>query len=234
VSDGTLESFCGVGDGFVATWYGQVPGVNSTNSTSTGQPKIVINGALIEENGVAIPLWDGSNDTLRIAASDMATPTTQFQISVVCKNNKSSLSANEYLFGQYESTPDNRSFALLYQLNEKITVNFGDPLSGTFEGAWETNSSISVDSLLAVGATYDAGTVKIYLNGAEVSSKTGGGNIPSSLFNTSSDYTIGSVLASNSPAAVFDGKIGEIYFAKNLDNDITAIQRAQMEAWGIS
>jgi len=234
VSDGTLESFCGVGDGFVETWYGQVPIVNSSNPTSTGQPKIVSNGALIEENGVAIPLWDGSNNTLRIAASDMATPTTQFQVSIVCKNNKSSMSSNEYLFGQYESTPDNRSFALYYRSNERLAVNFGDPSNGTFQGAWSNSSAISVDSLLVVGATYNAGTVKLYVNGVEVPSSLSAGTIPVSLFNTSSDYTIGSVLASNSPAAVFDGKIGEIYFAKNLDDDITAIQQAQMEAWGIS
>ena len=39
VSDGTLESFCGVGDGFVATWYDQSGNDNhAVQATTTAQP----------------------------------------------------------------------------------------------------------------------------------------------------------------------------------------------------
>jgi len=234
VSDGTLTTFCGAGDGFVTKWYGQVPGVNFSNSTSTSQPKIVNNGSLITGNSVGMPLWDGSNDTLRVLASEMPTPTTAFQISVVCKNNKSALSGNEYIFGQYESWTNNRSFALIYRPTSRIGVNFGNPSTGAFGGSWSSDGVTLIGELLAVGVTYNAGTVKIYVNGSEVSSSILTGSIPTSLFNTSSDYTIGSALSSDSPVAVFDGQIGEIYFAKNLTDDIVKIQQNQMEGWGIT
>jgi hypothetical protein len=58
VSDGTLESFCGVGDGFVATWYDQSGnGIGQTQSVTSNQPKIVNNGALMTD---AIYFGDGN------------------------------------------------------------------------------------------------------------------------------------------------------------------------------
>jgi len=232
--NGSPALYTGQGfDGFVTKWYGQVPGVNSSNSTSTSQPKIVNNGSLITGNSVGMPLWDGSNDTLRVVASEMPTPTTAFQISAVCKNNKSALSGNEYIFGQYESATNNRSFALVYRPTSRIGVNFGNPSTGAFAGSWSSDNVTLIGELLAVGVTYNAGTVKIYVNGSEVSSSILYGSIPTSLFNTSSDYTIGSN-SPDSPVAVFDGQIGEIYFAKNLTDDIVKIQQNQMEGWGIT
>jgi hypothetical protein len=48
VSNGTLESFCGVGDGFVETWYDQSGnGNDATQSVAGSQPKIVSNGSLV-------------------------------------------------------------------------------------------------------------------------------------------------------------------------------------------
>jgi hypothetical protein len=48
VSNGTLESFCGVGDGFVETWYDQSGnGNDATQATAGNQPKIVSNGSLV-------------------------------------------------------------------------------------------------------------------------------------------------------------------------------------------
>jgi len=48
VSDGTLESYCGVGDGFVETWYDQSGnGNDATQSVIGSQPKIVDGGSLV-------------------------------------------------------------------------------------------------------------------------------------------------------------------------------------------
>ena len=53
ITDGTLTTFTGAGDGFVSVWYDQSGnGVNSFNTTANEQPKIVSNGALILEGGV--------------------------------------------------------------------------------------------------------------------------------------------------------------------------------------
>jgi hypothetical protein len=47
-----LLAFCGVGNGFVTTWYDQSGnGINATNSTAANQPQIVVSGVVNLENG---------------------------------------------------------------------------------------------------------------------------------------------------------------------------------------
>lgn len=61
VSNGTLEAFCGAGDGFVSTWYDQSGnGNDATQATTTKQPKIVSAGALVAD-GID---FDNVDDTL--------------------------------------------------------------------------------------------------------------------------------------------------------------------------
>jgi len=48
ITNGDLVAFCGVGDGFVSTWYDQSGnGNDATQATTTSQPKIVNAGALV-------------------------------------------------------------------------------------------------------------------------------------------------------------------------------------------
>lgn len=52
ITDGTLTTFCGVGDGFVRTWYDQSGNSNDAiQSTASIQPKLVNSGAVIVQNG---------------------------------------------------------------------------------------------------------------------------------------------------------------------------------------
>jgi hypothetical protein len=52
VTDGTLATFCGAGDGFVRTWYDQSgSGNNAIQATTSLQPQIVSNGSLIAQAG---------------------------------------------------------------------------------------------------------------------------------------------------------------------------------------
>ena len=65
VTDGTLTTFCGAGDGFVRTWYDQSgSGNHAQQTTNTSQPKIVDQGGLILVNSRPSVLFDGSNDSL--------------------------------------------------------------------------------------------------------------------------------------------------------------------------
>ena len=51
VTDGTLTTFCGAGNGFVRTWYDQSGnGRNATQTDTTLQPTIVSNGSLLLVN----------------------------------------------------------------------------------------------------------------------------------------------------------------------------------------
>ena len=61
----SLLTFCGVGNGFVTTWYDQSGnGYNASTSTALNQPQVVASGAVIVENSKPSVKFDGSNDKL--------------------------------------------------------------------------------------------------------------------------------------------------------------------------
>jgi len=65
VSDGTLTTFCGAGNGFVRTWYDQSGnGRHAVQTTTANQPQIVSSGAVVLVNSKAAIEFDGSNDLL--------------------------------------------------------------------------------------------------------------------------------------------------------------------------
>tara|TARA_R110000782_G_scaffold86510_4_gene167699 strand:+ start:382 stop:1170 length:789 start_codon:yes stop_codon:yes gene_type:complete len=65
MTNGTLTSFVGAGDGFVKTWYDQSGnGNNATQSTTSAQPKIIASGVIELNNGRPCSKFDGVNDTL--------------------------------------------------------------------------------------------------------------------------------------------------------------------------
>lgn len=67
INDGSLETFCGSGDGFVTTWYDQSGNSNdATQTTTSEQPKIVSAGSLIVENGQPAIDFDGTTDYLTV------------------------------------------------------------------------------------------------------------------------------------------------------------------------
>ena len=62
----SLLSFCGVGNGFVTTWYDQSNnGYNATQTTQANQPQIVSSGVVITDNGKPAIQFDGNNDVLK-------------------------------------------------------------------------------------------------------------------------------------------------------------------------
>jgi hypothetical protein len=65
VTDGTLTTFCGAGDGFVRTWYDQSElGNHAQQSSSASQPQIVSGGQLLTKNTRPTIVFDGTNDFL--------------------------------------------------------------------------------------------------------------------------------------------------------------------------
>jgi hypothetical protein len=66
ITNGELETFCGVGDGFVSIWYDQSGNANNaTQATTTMQPKIVSAGSLnVDVNGLPTVTYDGVDDAL--------------------------------------------------------------------------------------------------------------------------------------------------------------------------
>jgi hypothetical protein len=65
VSDGTLATFCGAGNGFVTTWYDQSGnGRHATQTTTANQPQIVSSGALVQEGSKPALRFNGSTQSL--------------------------------------------------------------------------------------------------------------------------------------------------------------------------
>ena len=121
----TLLTFCGVGDGFVTTWYDQSGNSNdATQATAANQPKIVSAGSLVTENGKAAIDFDGVNDRLITSsfASTLAQPSTTF----IVNNAPNNTSDNTLIDGIISS---NRHLLIAnannYTLNAGAFVNTG-------------------------------------------------------------------------------------------------------------
>ena len=66
ITDGTLATFCGASEGFVAKWYDQSNSADVINFTALQQPKIVSGGSVILENGKPCVEFDGVDDSLQV------------------------------------------------------------------------------------------------------------------------------------------------------------------------
>ena len=230
-----LVTFADGGDAFNVDFKDQTGnGRNFSISTASEQPKIVSNGTVIKANTKPTLSYDGTNDNLRCPAADFVTPTDKLQVSVVVKNAKYNLSKNQYIIGQYDTGQNQRSWAILMGDNQKVQINFGNPINGNFEIAIRTLDAINPENLQSIGFTFNAGTVFIYLNGISVPFETFGGNIPTSLYDSSVDVTIGCVLNNNVAVFLWEGDISEPYVADNLTDSIVEIQQNQMEYFNIN
>jgi hypothetical protein len=95
ITDGTLTSFCGAGDGFVTTWYDQSGNNrNVTQILATGQPNIVISGVIVTQGTKPSILYE-TTKRLTSALFTISQPLTTF--SVVKLN--TILSLNQYYLG---------------------------------------------------------------------------------------------------------------------------------------
>jgi hypothetical protein len=74
VTNGTLATFCGAGNGFVRTWYDQSgSGRHATQTTTANQPQIVSSGSILTVNSKPALLFDGSNDSLSFSDLTLTT-----------------------------------------------------------------------------------------------------------------------------------------------------------------
>lgn len=99
ITDGTLTSFCGVGDGFVKTWYDQSGnGNNATQTTNANQPIIVSSGSLVNVNAKPSIRLNGSNNYFSIAGTISATA-SDYTFLTVSKNQATT--GVDYIFDQF-------------------------------------------------------------------------------------------------------------------------------------
>lgn len=91
-----LLSHVGANDGFVSVLYDQSgASIDLLQATLIKQPRIIIAGSIIRENGRPVLGFDGSNDTLTSIVS-LASPAPQMFIFYVAKRNVASQSTTDF------------------------------------------------------------------------------------------------------------------------------------------
>ena len=92
----SLLTFCGVGNGFVTTWYDQSGNAyNTIQTTAANQPQIVLSGAMLTTNGKNSIKFDyGSNDFL----ATTGTPFSATSNTLIAVSKQDSISSYRRLF----------------------------------------------------------------------------------------------------------------------------------------
>jgi len=125
---------------------------------------------------------------------------------VKCAN----LAGGETFLSKYNGVGDNREWSLdRFTDTGKVAVYLGDPNDGTYEGSQRTDDAhIIAGEYLLAGFTFNRGTITLSTDGQDIASSVGGGSIPASLYNGTSDVKVGS-LGNNSWN--LEGNVGEVW-----------------------
>lgn len=156
-----LETFCGVGDGFVVTWYDQSGnGNDATNATEAEQPKIVSSGSTITENGK--PAIDYSGNTKNL----VSVYTGSANVSLFMAAYFTMSTTQRYIFLsniRYDSPTDNAGFGLDVRgdsANDPFRFIFFDDGLNTIEENNPTSGQY-IKSFIIGG-----GTANVYTDGS--------------------------------------------------------------------
>jgi hypothetical protein len=156
LDENSLTTFCGVGNGFITTWYDQSGNSrNLTQSTAANQPQIVSSGEILTQNLKPTLKFDGLNDHLENADITTGNPKSIF----ICNKNNYLGGFEKVLF---DSVTTNQ--ALLYKApDDKITLGFGNFVAST----QSINTNFVLYSILHNGSTSNAyrnSTTQFYTN----------------------------------------------------------------------
>jgi hypothetical protein len=166
VTDGTLTTFCGAGDGFVRTWYDQSgSGNHAATTTTTRQPEIVSSGLLILENSKPVIKFNGTSHFLTQTINN--TINQPFTTVLALKKN-ANLSRNQDIFRAPSAgavTFFNFFDASNYYAFAGTAVKLGNALVG--------------DNILSSVVWNGAGSVASY-NGAQATVNLGAAGLTSS------------------------------------------------------
>ena len=143
--------------------------------------------------------------------------TNNLSVVVWAKNDEATISASEMLLGKYNAGLDFREWRITVDSGEQVRVDFGNPADGLFAGTWESTNTITTNSVNTIGFTFASGTFIVYINGVAFDGTTISGTIPSTLFNSPANLTIGSVISGASVISPWDG---DIYEARIYDTTV--------------
>ena len=179
-----LLSFCGVGNGFVTTWYDQSGnGRNATQTTAGNQPQIVSSGNLITENSKPTLQFDGINDVLTSATiSSVFSNSSMFTVLKIANQ-----TGEDVPFG-YGAANQSSAIRVLYSSTGK-KLGFA---------TWSNDYVSSIDtistSLYLLSVVQNSNNISLRKN-----TTTNTGNLPSIPSSTlTSAYSIGGITGNTS------------------------------------
>lgn len=212
VTDGTLTTFCGAGNGFVHTWYDQSGnGRNVVQATTARQPQIVSAGSLLEKNSKPTMNFDGTDDFL----SNSTALTQQITLFLVCSTDVTPSSVADIAFDGNNNTTSRNTFFV------EVTTRKAGLFAGTTVLA--TSTSPAVDALFLGYGLYNTTASEVGFNGLTTASGNAGSQV------LGAGWRIGAEGAlSPGPSGSFyqwDGKISEVVFwTSNQSANRTAIE----------
>ena len=187
ITDGTLTSFCGVGNGFVSVWYNQTGGANAIQPTASRQPRIVNTGFLETKLGKpAIYMTIGINlfinDPTKLLGGDGIRSFVVFSVDNVPTSNKG-------IFGKWGGTVNEFAF-----LSSNFISPAGLVVISRNDSNVQTNTASGTE--LSIGtylleADFNNNFQKIFLNSNEIASQT-----ITSVQNSDANFSLGSYEAS--------------------------------------
>ena len=167
VADGTLTTFCGVGDGFVETWYDQSGnGNDATQATIASQPKIVDAGSLVENDEGNAAIQGATGKFFDVSA---VTGIEDFSIFFVGQAPDD--------FRSLLGMPTDTDILRLSNLYWELVANLFDPGNMTF------SPELTAGNTTLFNFTRSSGTVQGFANSAISSSTTSNPNTNNFNFN---------------------------------------------------
>lgn len=214
-----LESFCGVGDGFVVKMYNQGTGsgaaYDAVQATAGNQPQIVASGTTITDNGLpAIDLSGVADKFLRTGViTTINTPCTYFSVARAATIDGN----NQILFGG--TGVDNRHMFYI-----RTTTNWSI-FGGTTvaeDGAADTDQHHAT-TLISSGAASNC-----WIDGTQIITNQDVGSDPIV------GYTLGSFYSAPSATDGWRGKVQEfIAYDSNQTSNRTSIEADINDHWGV-
>ena len=166
---------------------------------------------------------NGTNQAARVADNTALNITDNLTVSVWAKNNNALLSATSSMLSKYDAALNKREFTFNINADEKIALALGNATGGT-PSSEVSDSTIDPSGLHHYVATFETGTVKLYMDGVLVPSSTSGTHV-SSINNEDADLVIGAILNSGSLLSPWDGQILD---ARIYAGDSTVLTAAQI------
>jgi hypothetical protein len=209
ITDGTLLTFCGSGNGFVTTWYDQSGNnANVTQTTAALQPQLVFNSVINLQNGRPAIAFNGT--TTFLSFSGEVLNKSSFVAFAVVKNNKASGQ------GRVFDQSLNNGGAMFTNSNNNSNTVFGLTSVGAVEVSYtpiNTSYNLQTGQILS-------GNSRIRRNGVNLVTNT-------TTFTMSGNTGLSFIIGENSPPnaganQAFGGNMQEIIIYTT-DNDANII-----------